>query len=75
MKGLVYYTSSHEDPHIKQTIDSDEEEEREDFELKDSDNLVAVAKMVKVIFICRQRRRSHPTKTTSFFSNLKSPKN
>lgn len=33
-----------------QTVDSDEEKEREDFELKDTDNLVAISKIVKVIF-------------------------
>ncbi|KAI1721844.1 thioredoxin-like domain-containing protein [Ditylenchus destructor] len=47
MKGLAYYSSPLEDPYITRHADSDEEEEREDFEVKDTDNYVVVAKIVK----------------------------
>ena len=47
LKGLACFTSPMEDPMITRHEDSDDEEEREDFELKPTDNLLVVAKLVR----------------------------
>jgi hypothetical protein len=52
MAGVAMFASPFEDPYITQHVDSDEEEEKEDFMIKPVDNLVAVAKIVKVEKSC-----------------------
>uniref|UniRef100_A0A914YHD1 Uncharacterized protein n=1 Tax=Panagrolaimus superbus TaxID=310955 RepID=A0A914YHD1_9BILA len=47
MKGVAVHASSKDDPYITKQEDSEDEYERDDFVLKDTDNLVVVAKMVK----------------------------
>lgn len=49
MKGVAVHASSKDDPYITKHEDSEDEYEKDDFVLKDTDNLVVVAKMVKVI--------------------------
>lgn len=51
LKGLACYASPLDDPYITQHVDSDEEEEREDFLIKETDNLLAVAKIQKVLLV------------------------
>lgn len=48
MKGVAVHASSHDDPYITKHEDSEDEYEKDDFILKDTDNLVVVAKIVKV---------------------------
>ena len=48
MRGVAMYASNKDDPYITQQVDSDEEEEKDDILIKPDDNLVAVAKVVKV---------------------------
>ncbi|CAJ0570093.1 unnamed protein product, partial [Mesorhabditis spiculigera] len=45
MKGVAVFASNMDDPYITTHEDPEEEEEKEDFELKPDDNLVAVAKI------------------------------
>uniref|UniRef100_A0A914ZBI6 Periodic tryptophan protein 1 n=1 Tax=Parascaris univalens TaxID=6257 RepID=A0A914ZBI6_PARUN len=47
MVGIAAFTSPLEDPYITRYVDSDEEEDKEEFEIKPDDNLVAVAKINK----------------------------
>lgn len=47
MKGLAYYASPMDDPYITRNTDTDDELEQDDFQIKPTDNLVAVAKVVK----------------------------
>ncbi|KHN86928.1 Periodic tryptophan protein 1 -like protein [Toxocara canis] len=47
MAGIATFTSPLEDPYITHHVDSDEEEDKEDFEIKPDDNLVAIAKINK----------------------------
>uniref|UniRef100_A0AC35GMU1 Periodic tryptophan protein 1 n=1 Tax=Panagrolaimus sp. PS1159 TaxID=55785 RepID=A0AC35GMU1_9BILA len=47
MKGVAVHASSKDDPYITKHEDSEDEYEKDDFVLKDTDNLVVVAKMVK----------------------------
>lgn len=44
--GNAMYSSSFDDPYITNHVESDDEE-REDFEIKPDDNLVAIAKINK----------------------------
>ena len=45
MKGLAYYASPMDDPYITRNTDTDDELEQDDFQIKPTDNLVAVAKV------------------------------
>ncbi|VDK54708.1 unnamed protein product [Anisakis simplex] len=47
LAGIAAFASPLDDPYITQHIESDEEEDKEDFEIKENDNLVAVAKINK----------------------------
>uniref|UniRef100_A0A9J2PL19 Anaphase-promoting complex subunit 4 WD40 domain-containing protein n=1 Tax=Ascaris lumbricoides TaxID=6252 RepID=A0A9J2PL19_ASCLU len=47
MAGIATFTTPLEDPYITRHVDSDEEEDKEDFEIKPDDNLVVVAKINK----------------------------
>lgn len=51
MAGIATFTTPLEDPYITRHVNSDEEEDKEDFEIKPDDNLVVVAKINKVYFI------------------------
>lgn len=47
MRGIAMYASNKDDPYFTEHVDSDAEDEKDEFEIRPDDNLVAVAKINK----------------------------